>query len=98
MRLRYTTCILLFRTACSCQTILETGARLRETGKKIAMDQQLAENTVAALRRAGINFVTYLPETRLISILPMLEADEFFHLVAVASEAEAITIASGAAL
>ena len=62
------------------------------------MDQQLAETTVAALRRAGINFVTYLPETRLSGILPMLEADAFFHLVGVASEAEAITIACGAAL
>jgi sulfopyruvate decarboxylase subunit alpha len=60
--------------------------------------QSLAETIVGELRSAGINFVTYLPETRLSAILPILEADTFFQVVAVASEAEAVTIASGAAL
>lgn len=60
--------------------------------------EPLVEKLVAELRNAGINFVTYLPETRLSGILPVLEADPFFQLVAVASEAEAVTIASGAAL
>jgi sulfopyruvate decarboxylase subunit alpha len=60
--------------------------------------EPLAEKIVTELRNAGINFVAYLPETRLSGILPVLEADEFFQLVAVASEAEAVTIASGAAL
>jgi sulfopyruvate decarboxylase subunit alpha len=58
----------------------------------------LSEIIVAELRDAGINFIAYLPETRLSGILPLLEADSFFQLVAVASEAEAVTIASGAAL
>jgi sulfopyruvate decarboxylase TPP-binding subunit len=62
------------------------------------MDQDLAEKTVEQLRKAEINFVTYLPETRLSRILPVLEKDNFFQLVPVASEAEAVTIASGAAL
>jgi sulfopyruvate decarboxylase subunit alpha len=62
------------------------------------MDQELAEKTVEQLKNAGIDFVTYLPETRLSRILPILEKDNFFTLVPVASEAEAITIASGAAL
>ena len=62
------------------------------------MDQDLAKKTVEQLRRAGIDFVTYLPETRLSSILPLLEAEKSFRLVPVASEAEAITIASGASL
>jgi sulfopyruvate decarboxylase TPP-binding subunit len=62
------------------------------------MDQDLAEKTVAQLKNASIDFVTYLPETRLSRILPILEKDNFFTLVPVASEAEAITIASGAAL
>jgi sulfopyruvate decarboxylase subunit alpha len=60
--------------------------------------EPLQEKIVTELRNAGINFVTYLPETRLSGILPILEADAFFQLVAVASEAEAVTIASGAAL
>ena len=62
------------------------------------MDQELAEKTVEQLKGASIDFVTYLPETRLSRILPILEKDNFFTLVPVASEAEAVTIASGAAL
>jgi sulfopyruvate decarboxylase subunit alpha len=60
--------------------------------------EPLSDNIVAELRDAGINFIAYLPETRLSGILPLLEADPFFQLAAVASEAEAVTIASGAAL
>ena len=62
------------------------------------MEQELAEKTVAQLKNGGIDFITYLPETRLSRILPVLEKDNFFQLVPVASEAEAVTIASGAAL
>src|SRR5215472_10202964 len=62
------------------------------------MNQELAEKTVAQLKKTSIDFVTYLPETRLSRILPILEKDDFFTLVPVASEAEAVTIASGAAL
>ncbi len=62
------------------------------------MNQDLAKKTVEQLQKAGIDFITYLPETRLSGILPLLEAQSSFQLVAVASEAEAITIASGAAL
>lgn len=58
----------------------------------------LAQKIVEHLRSAEINFITYLPETRLSAILPLLEADKFFQLVPVASEAEAVTIASGASL
>jgi len=62
------------------------------------MDQDLAEKTVSQLKNAGIDFITYLPETRLSRILAILEKDSSFTLVPVASEAEAVTIASGAAL
>jgi sulfopyruvate decarboxylase subunit alpha len=62
------------------------------------MDRELAKQTVKHLMGAGINFVTYLPETRLSQILPLLEQEKSCQLVPVASEAEAITIASGAAL
>lgn len=62
------------------------------------MEDALAESIVHGLREAGVNFITYLPETRLIQILPLLKKDDSFKLVAVASEAEGISIAAGAAL
>jgi sulfopyruvate decarboxylase subunit alpha len=62
------------------------------------MNAELAKRTVAALKAAGIDFVSYLPETRLSEILPLMAADGSFHLVPVASEAEAVGIAAGAAL
>jgi sulfopyruvate decarboxylase subunit alpha len=60
--------------------------------------EPLTDTIVAELRKAGVDFVTFLPETRLSGILPALERDASFQLVAAASEAEAVTIASGAAL
>jgi sulfopyruvate decarboxylase subunit alpha len=62
------------------------------------MDDPLAAQTVEQLTDAGIDFITYLPETRLSQILPLLEQEKACRLIPVASEAEAITIASGAAL
>jgi len=62
------------------------------------MTPELAQKTVAALRGAGIDFVTYVPETRLSEILPVLKEDGSFQLVPVASEAEAVGIAAGASL
>jgi len=62
------------------------------------MEDHLAKRLVNGLKAAGINFVTYLPETRLSQILPILRADPSFTLVPVASESEAVTIGAGAAL
>ena len=62
------------------------------------MKPQLAERIVAGLKDAGIDFVSYVPETRLSEILPVLKADGAFTLVPVASEAEAVGIAAGAAM
>ena len=62
------------------------------------MKPELANRTVAGLKDAGVNFVSYLPETRLSEILPLMQADNFFTLAPVASEAEAVGIAAGAAL
>ena len=36
------------------------------------MEAELAKKIVDSLREAGVNFVTYLPETRLSQILPLL--------------------------
>lgn len=62
------------------------------------MKETLAKKIVQSLKDAGINFVTYLPETRLSQIIPLLREDPDIDLVAVASEAEAVTIAAGAVL
>ena len=62
------------------------------------MDNELAKRLVDGLREAGINFMTYLPETRLSQILPLIREDPSFQLVPVSSEAEAVTIAAGAVL
>jgi sulfopyruvate decarboxylase TPP-binding subunit len=62
------------------------------------MQDELAKRLVQSLKGAGINFVTYLPETRLSQIIPLLRDDPEIALVPVASEAEAVTIAAGATL
>jgi len=62
------------------------------------MKAELANKTVAGLKAAGINFVSYIPETRLSEILPLMAADDSFMLAPVSSEAEAVGIAAGASL
>jgi sulfopyruvate decarboxylase subunit alpha len=64
----------------------------------IWVEAELAQKLVAGLKQAGIDLVTYLPETRLSQILPLLRDDPAFMLVPVASESEAVTIGAGAAL
>src|SRR5438445_13411892 len=62
------------------------------------MKDDLAKRLVQSLKDAGINFVTYLPETRLSQIIPIVRYDPNMELVPVASEAEAVTMAAGATL
>jgi len=62
------------------------------------MKDELAKRLVQGLKDAGINFVTYLPETRLSQIVPLMRDDPDIELIAVANESEAITIAAGATL
>jgi len=62
------------------------------------MKDQLAKHLVQGLKNAGINFVTYLPETRLSQIIPLIQDYPEMELIAVASEQEAVTIAAGATL
>jgi len=62
------------------------------------MRDDLAKRLVQSLKDAGINFVTYLPETRLSQIIPLLRDDPDLELIAVSSEQEAVTIAAGATL
>jgi sulfopyruvate decarboxylase subunit alpha len=62
------------------------------------VEVELANKLVSGLKQAGIDLVTYLPETRLSQILPLLRSDPTFTLVPVASESEAVTIGAGAAL
>ena len=57
------------------------------------MKTELALRTVAGLKDAGIDFVSYIPETRLSEILSLMAADDSFMLAPVSSEAEAVGIA-----
>lgn len=60
--------------------------------------EELAKKIVESLKGAGIDFLTYLPESRLSQILPVIHRDSGFMVVPVASEAEGVTIAAGAVL
>lgn len=62
------------------------------------MKDELSKRLVQGLKDAGVNFVTYLPETRLSQILPLLRDDPDIELIGAASEQEAVTIAAGATL
>src|SRR5437867_13231804 len=62
------------------------------------MKDELAKRLVQGLKSAGINFVTYLPETRLSQIVPLIQDDPEMELIAAASEQEAVTSAAGATL
>jgi sulfopyruvate decarboxylase TPP-binding subunit len=50
------------------------------------MTEELAQRIVQGLKDAGINFVTYLPETRLSQIVPLIRDDPGIELIAAASE------------
>lgn len=58
----------------------------------------LAMDLVRGLKGAGVDFVTYLPETRLSQIVPLIRDDPEMNLIQTASEQEAVTIAVGATL
>jgi sulfopyruvate decarboxylase TPP-binding subunit len=62
------------------------------------MQDELAKRLVQGLRGASIKLVTYLPETRLSQIVPLIRNDPEMELIAAASEQEAVTIAAGATL
>ena len=62
------------------------------------MEVDLAARMVGGLKQAGINFVSYLPETRLSQILPLMREDPSFMVIPVANESEAVSIAAGASL
>ncbi|MBI4524867.1 MAG: hypothetical protein HY695_13770 [Deltaproteobacteria bacterium] len=62
------------------------------------MDAKLAEKIAGALEQAGIDFMSYLPESRLSQILPIMRKDGRFKLAPSASETDAVSIAVGATL
>lgn len=62
------------------------------------MEPELATRFVAGLKEAGIDFMSYLPESRLSQILPLMRKESCFKLAPSASEADAVSIAVGATL
>ena len=62
------------------------------------MQTELANRIVTSLGEAGIDFMSYLPESRLSQILPLMRNDPRFMLAPAASEADAVSLAVGATL
>jgi phosphonopyruvate decarboxylase len=62
------------------------------------MQTELAVRMVTGLGDAGIDFMSYLPESRLSQILPLMRKDQRFMLAPAASEADAVSVAAGATL
>ena len=69
-----------------------------ETSARYLMENSVAQRLVTALKDSGISFVSYLPETRLSRMIPLLQKDSSFRVVPTTSESEAVSIAAGAAL
>ncbi len=53
---------------------------------------------MTGLQEAGVDFMSYLPESRLSQILLLMREDSRFQLAPTASEADAVSIAVGATL
>ena len=87
----------LHHSNCSSRTPLRQIILLANSNCR-SMTDELAKRIVQGLKDAGINFVTYLPETRLSQIVPLIRDDPEMELIAAASEQEAVTIAAGATL
>ncbi len=62
------------------------------------MTPELARRLVAGLKEAGIDFISFLPESRLSDILPLIRDDPSFLLVRTCHEGTAVSLACGAAL
>ena len=62
------------------------------------MKNDLAQRFVRGLKDAGVDFVSYLPETRLSQIVPLIRDDPAMELIPASREQEAVTLAVGATL
>jgi sulfopyruvate decarboxylase subunit alpha len=57
-----------------------------------------AKRVVEGLKAAGVDFISFLPESRLSDIIPLLEEEKSITLVRASHEGSAVSIATGAAL
>lgn len=62
------------------------------------MKPDVATEFVDALGEAGVDFVSFLPESRLSDMIGLLEKDPRFTVIRVSHEGSGVSIASGAAL
>jgi len=62
-----------------------------------SVKDELADGLAGAIDNAGIDFLAYLPESRLGQIVPLLEQRESIRMVQTAHENTAVSIACGAA-
>lgn len=59
---------------------------------------ELARKVVDGLKEAEVDFISFLPESRMSEIIPLIDKDDFFTVVRTSHEGSAVSIASGAAL
>lgn len=62
------------------------------------VDFDLATETVAGLREAGIDFIASLPSSAFVSVLPVISDDPAFQHVEVTAEGDGATVCAGARL
>ena len=62
------------------------------------MTPQAAKRVVDGLKAAGVDFISFLPESRLPDIIPLLDEEKSITLVRASHEGSAVSIATGAAL
>jgi sulfopyruvate decarboxylase TPP-binding subunit len=62
------------------------------------MTPELAERVVSGLKSAGVDFLSFLPESRIGDIIPLIEKDDSFTMVRASHEGTAVSMAAGAAL
>jgi sulfopyruvate decarboxylase subunit alpha len=62
------------------------------------MTPELAERVVDGLKAAGVDFFTFLPESRINDILDLVLQDDHFTVVRATHEGDGVNMACGAAL
>ena len=62
------------------------------------MTPKLAQHLVAGLKEAGIDFISFLPESRLSDMIPLIRDDPSFMMIYTCHEGTVVTLACGAAL
>lgn len=74
------------------------GTKAGASERSVLVKSELASRMVDGLKKAGVDFVSFLPESRMSDIIPLMLEDDSFTVVRASHEGSAVSIASGAAL